>query len=82
MKFYSRFMVAGHEKDVVGCSPHEAVERAYAVLGVPLLPAEVRQYLLAHHGQKGTIEMAFTLGFTTARDTMEATCTLTPPKGV
>ena len=67
MVFYGRCVEAGHEKDVAGCNPHEAVELAYAVLGVPLLPAEVRQYLLAHPGQKGTIEMAFTLGFDDAR---------------
>lgn len=65
--FYRRLVEAGHEKDVAGCNPHEAVERAYAILGVPLLPAEVRQYLHAHPDARGTIEMAFALGFDDAR---------------
>lgn len=68
MVFYGRCVEAGHEKDVAYCGPHEAVERAYAILGVPLLPAEVRQYLDAHPDARGTIEMAFALGFDDARN--------------
>lgn len=67
MVFYGRCVEAGHEKDVAGCSPNEAVERAYAILGVPLLPAEVRQYIDAHPDARGTIEMSFALGFDDAR---------------